>query len=63
MLEVAQVEIEMTIATASGQISANHNYWGQDVGDSPVARISTSRSDAIDYTSWELGEITPCGPR
>ncbi|MFC1654761.1 right-handed parallel beta-helix repeat-containing protein, partial [Myxococcota bacterium] len=63
LLDVAQAEIEMTLALASGTISANHNYWGQDVGESPSARISTSRANAIDFTSWELSEVTPCGPR
>jgi len=63
LLDVAQAEIEMTLALVSGTISANHNYWGQDVGESPSARISTSRANAIDFTSWELSEVTPCGPR
>jgi parallel beta-helix repeat protein len=63
LLDVEQAEIEMTLALVSGTISANHNYWGQDVGESPSARISTSRANAIDFTSWELSEVTPCGPR
>jgi hypothetical protein len=63
LMDVAQAEIEMTLALVSGTISANHNYWGQDVGESPSARISTSRANAVDFTSWELSEVTPCGPR
>ena len=63
LMDVAQAEIEMTLALVSGTISANHNYWGQDVGESPSDRISTSRANAIDFTSWELSEVTPCGPR
>jgi hypothetical protein len=63
LLDIAQAEIEMTLALVSGTILANHNYWGQDVGESPSARISTSRANAVDFTSWELSEVSPCGPR
>ena len=53
--------IEMTTATNSGTIAANHVYWGQQTD--VASRLSMSRSDAVDFTSWELSEVTGCGPR
>jgi len=53
--------IELTTGTTGGQVSANHVYWGQSTN--VFERISMSRPDAVDFTSWELTEVSPCGPR
>ncbi len=51
----------MVTLTASGQISASHNYWGQQTNIHK--RLEMSRPDAVDFTSWELAEVPDCGPR
>jgi hypothetical protein len=59
--QLAPATTEMVTLTASGQISASHNYWGQQTNIHQ--RLEMSRPDAVDFTSWELAEVPDCGPR
>jgi len=54
-------QIELTTATSSGQVIAHQNYWGQ--GADVFQRISMNRTDAVDFTSWVMDAVDPCGPR
>lgn len=54
-------QIELTTATSSGQVIAHQNYWGQS--SDVFQRISMNRTDAVDFTSWVMSAVNPCGPR
>jgi len=54
-------KIELCAATCSGLVTANHVYWGQSTD--VYERIAMNRTDAVDFTSWELSEVGSCGPR
>ena len=62
-LDTAANLIEMTAAVlgAGTMVQANHIYWGQS--SDVFERISMVRPDSVDFTSWELSEVTGCGPR